>query len=314
MKSNQCSTIHGCPVGLTENNPRHSLISLDQLAVLSVGFMPRLSRIGFFLAVASTMSGGTFEYVRAADQLYDEARLVGAEDFVLPKLMEIFNRFSATECRQQKLARLTIAVNNADLMNIINVSLPAGMRSRLPALLKLDRSLLGADLDRSMAAQVLCFGGNATASVRQGPNLSRYQLRGSNEAKDIKINDLRLSIVGFSLSVDSVSKGADHLKTEIRLFARTPALPTENAAKAVRVELERLFGVPTYLFLRTDSHFFDYGGPRSDAFEKLTGVPSIDDFLTKPFIDCWPDSRQGGCRIMKCHTLSLMEMRRKVEQ
>ena len=256
----------------------------------------RVTGIGL-LVVSTAIAGPTNEYVHSSKFVYDAARVVGLREFAAPSLMETFRRFIADHCVDRSLARLTIAASDSDLMKVMNMRLPEGARAGISKLIDLDRTLLGADLEQSSIAQVWCVAGNATAFVRTAGKISRYHLRGSSSARDILPGGLALTLVGFSMT----GQGTGNLNTEVRVFARTHSLPTKEVAQQARARLEEIVRTPTFLFLRTDDHFFDCGGPRSDPFAQAMQPPSTDQFLSAPFVVCWPGGDLAACRIVSSH-------------
>jgi hypothetical protein len=219
--------------------------------------------------------------------------------------MKVFKDFVATRCGQRKLARLTVAANERDLVNAINVALPAGRRERIPDLLTADPSLLGFDVGQPMIAEVLCFSGQVTARVRRGHSVRRHQLLGRDDARELNAHGLRLTLVGFRLSTVSGrvgTPGPQDLPDRVWIYAATQVLPELKRAEAVRRDLQDRTGVETHLVLRTHPHFFDYRGPRCDVFEVPHPAISKEEFLRSPFIVCWPEDRGGVCKLLSSPT------------
>ena len=248
-------------------------------------------------------------YEHASVNVYDAARVIGYGGFSRPALLERFKSFSAGQCADRRLARWIVAADERSLMNSINVHLPPLRRDRIANLLRADPTLIGANLGPMTAAQVLCFGGSVTALVRQGDRLTRYQLGGSQDSREVNLRGQQLTIVGFEL--DSVPRTVakddpSSLPDQVWIYARMHALPTLEGATVLRSDLESLIGVQTRLVVRTDPFFFDYRGPRTDVFEVPTANISTEQYLNRPYIVWWPG---GGCRLVESPRESLASPR-----
>jgi hypothetical protein len=274
----------------------------------------RLSVVTFSLigSLASAL-GQAVEYEHSSMTIYDAARTISASDLRSPNLLDDLSKFVAAECKERKLVRLTLAATARELSNVSNVELPPLRRASIPDLLRADPSLLNPNLERTNAAQVFCFGGNATVAVRIGSNVVFHRLRGNDDPRGIDLRGRRFMLIGFRLDMEpqNVAKhDPNPLPAELRIFATISALQGLEAAAAVRAYIEEATGTPTYLFLRTDPFFFDYGGPRTDAFSPNASRVSVGEFLARPYIVCWPGSGTGNCRLMTSHIESVAKRQR----
>jgi hypothetical protein len=259
-------------------------------------------------APATAAPAGRMLYERSSRDVYDAAVVVGPREFVTESLLSTFRAFCATQCTHRKLARLRASTNEHDLQVTGNVSLPDMLPGGIPDLLSLNPGYLGTAIGTPDIAQVLCLGGEATALVRRGDRMASYQISGSHDSREMSVSGLNLTVVGFSFRAAPVpSSGGERSASPdfLWVFARTKNLPSAKEADAVRRELESRIGVRSFLTLRTDPFFFDYGGPITDVFEIPPAEVSVAEFLTRPFIACWPaDSPDGsgGCQLRNTHT------------
>jgi hypothetical protein len=246
-------------------------------------------------------------YERASQDVYDAAIVVGPQEFGTESLLATFRTFCATKCTQRKLARLRASTNEHDLRITGNVSLPDMLPGEIPKLLSLNPGYLGTAIGNPDIAQALCFGAEATAFVRRGDRVVSFQISGNHDSRELSVTGLDLTVVGFGFQaapVPSSGGGRSASPDYLWIFARTKSLPTTAEAGAVRRHLESRIGARVFLTLRTDPFFFDYGGPRSDVFETPPAKVSVAEFLTRPFIACWPgDSPDapGGCQLRSTH-------------
>ncbi len=260
------------------------------------------------IAPATAAPAERMLYERSSRDVYDAAVVVGPREFVTESLLSTFKAFCATQCTHRKLARLRVSTNEHDLQVTGNVSLPDMLPGGIPDLLSLNPGYLGTVIGTPDIAQVLCLGGEATALVRRGDHIASYQISGNHDSRELSASGLNLTVVGFSFQVGPVSSSGGERSASpgfLWVFARAKDLPSAEEAAAVRRDLESRIGVRSFLTLRTDPFFFDYGGPITDVFETPPAEVSVAEFLTRPFIACWPtDSRDGpgGCQLRKTHT------------
>ena len=227
-----------------------------------------------FAATAPASAQG-IQYQISSEKVYDAAKVLDNGAFQESKLLEIFKSFSATHCGRQPLARLTVAPSQRDLLDGLNSDLPELPRAAIPNLLSADSTLLCGDRRRSTVAQVLCFGGDATALVLQ------------NGPPDVK------------------SRDPHPLPDSLQVFLQARSLPDLESAARVRRDLEEAIGVRTTVVLRTDSFFFDYDGPRCNVFDVPTASISKEEFLARPFVMCAPGVTRRDCFLLRSHSESV---------
>ncbi len=246
-------------------------------------------------------------YETSSRDAYDAAVVVGPKEFRVEALISMFKTFCETQGAHRQVARLRVSTNENDLRISGNVALPDIVPPAIPNLLSLNPGYyLGTALENLDIAEVWCWGGEATAFVRRGNRITRHQISGNHDSRELRVDRQDLTIVGFRLDAAPVpTPGARTLFPDfVRIFATTKSLPTVEEAAAVSRELQDRIGVRVFLTLRTDPHFFDYGGPRTDVFEVPSAKISVAEFLTKPFIACWPGDDHdplGGCQLRSTH-------------
>ncbi len=258
------------------------------------------------LGVLSAAPADKAQYERSSSNVYDAARVVTPKEFDTPRLLTLFREFAVAHCGRQKLARLTLAANRKDLINATNVNLPEGNLKGIPGLLRAEPSLLGTSIGQPVVAQLLCFGDEATAIVRRSSDVERYQISGDRDSFKLGAGRTGSTVVGFRLYVAprNNATGPTPLPDIVHVYVKAEALPALEVAGAARRDLESRIGVMTFLTVRTDPFFFDRDGPRSDVFEIPSPKISIADFLTRPFVDCWPGNGPGdkeGCGLKRSH-------------
>ena len=170
----------------------------------------------------------------------------------------------------------------------------------IPALLRVDPALVDPDLSNVEAAQLFCFDGKATLSIiRSRGHVEIRHWNGGDNARDVNLRGVVFRLVGFRLHVEPrnvVQDDAQLLPPQLTAFVAMAALPTLQKAAEIRVYIERVSRAETHLCLRTDPLFFDYGGPRTDAFAEGLSEVSIQEFLRRPYIICSAGS-QGRRKI-----------------
>src|SRR5205807_5631884 len=100
---------------------------------------------------------------------------------------------------KRKLARLILAPNQEDLGRTVNAlftvdDLTSGAIAKF---VSSNPALLGQNVSRLRVAQVLCVGGNATATIRNGLEVERYQLSGSHDSREWSVRGADVTLVGF---------------------------------------------------------------------------------------------------------------------
>jgi hypothetical protein len=258
------------------------------------------------IGVAGAAPAGRMLYEHSSRDAYDAAVVVEPEDFRVESLLLRFKTFCETQGAHRKVARLRASTNAYDLRISGNVTLPDIVPTGIPNLLSLNPGYLGTALENPDIAEVLCLEAEATALVRRGDRVVSHQISGKHDSRELSVDGLDLTIVGFKLDAAPVStlEARSLFPDFLRIFARTKSLPTVDEAAAIRRDLEDRIGVRVFLTLRTDPFFFDCGGPRADVFEVPPAKISVAEFLTKPFIACWPGDDHdpaGGCQLRSTH-------------
>jgi len=277
---------------------------------------PRLGPLVWCVAVIATLAGcvprtskDRVLYERSSAGAYDAGIVVGPEGFQPGPLLTLLRTFWASKGAHLKLSRLRVSPSERDLQITGNVDLPDMPPGEIPRLLALTPGYLGGAVGQPDIAEVLCVGANATALVRRAGRVVSYQIAGELDARDLPVSGMSLAIVGFR--VDAVAgAGADPRGAypgSVRIFVRMGNLPAPEKAAAARRELQVRLGTRTFLVLRTDPFFFEYGGPRTDVFEVPPPEVSAAEYLAKPSIACWPPSGHdpvGGCQLRRPYALS----------
>jgi hypothetical protein len=234
-------------------------------------------------------------YMRESSRVYDAARVAEPQTFTAPILLKEFKGFVGLQCANRKLARLTVAPTKEDLVKVVNkIWFADGLTRRGIAGMVVPN--LGKDADELRAAQVLCVGDYATAIIRNGHHVERFQLSGSQDSRAWKAQGMDLTLEGFHVRGDEVEGW-------VSAFIRAKDLPNLETAAVVRDELEHRTGVRIDMVLRTDPFFFDVDGPKFDAFEVPAPKISVDEFLSRPYISCPPSDgrRRPPCRLETTH-------------
>jgi hypothetical protein len=235
-----------------------------------------------------TLRGAGFEYKVQTQTVLDVAKVVDRDQFSEAKVLELFRRFGDAECSNRALVRLIVAPSQEDLAAVTNVRLPELRAASIPRLLA-DAHLLGEGLDSVSAAEFLCYRGAGTAYVRSERRLRKFPVFGDHNAFDWSDRDLGIKLVGFNLWDFQAETGTPD---RLWVFARASSLPDLARATAFRDELRRRLGIRVELVMRTDSSFFNYGGPSGDAFEEGSIKISPMQFLIAPHVVCGPTQCQ----------------------
>jgi hypothetical protein len=248
----------------------------------------------FLFAMVVRAPGQSMTYEESSERIYDAAKLVEPSVFLEDHLRDLMRQFTSIECKNRKLSRLIVAVDQRDLANITNVNVPPIRVSLIPDFVSPKSDLLQCEKLRRPVAQVLCFDGNATAAVRRDGKLTRFQLAGEHDSWDLTLLGVRLKLVGLRLHIIPSNIPARPLD-QVWIYTRTEILPSLEKAKDMRREIEAYLGVHTTLFIRTDPFFITHEGPLCDPFEEPRSKMSKQQFLSEPYIACWSEEGGGEC-------------------
>ena len=243
------------------------------------------------LASVALLLGADSSYEHVSKSVYDAARIINPSEFTSTHLLELGKSFVSRECGGRRLARLTVSTDRKHLSEATNVELPEGLPIQL----------LNRKFARPKIAQILCFAGRATALIRQGDKVKRYQLEGEGNASEWTVQGVPLKLVGFRLRggfspgsrVDQVG-----LPARVWLYVEAQRLPELSTVEAIRDAFQAEIGAPTYLILRTDPFFSDYEGPWTDIFAVPLPIFSREVFLSSPYVTCL-SLGQGGCQLRR---------------
>ena len=228
-------------------------------------------------------------YRKEVGRTIDEARVGWPRGASVAQLKFILDDFVRSDCTSRSLGRLIFGATEADLVPLRNSSildLNLGMvrdwSVRFP-------EFLGRGVSQLQVAQVVCLGGSATALIRVGTTVTRYQLTGESDTELRTVGGLSYVLQGFNLfgPVDGHIWGI--------FFIRVATLPTLDEALNMRKDLVDLVNVPIALNVRTDPFFWAYDGPRFDPFQVPVPRLSGEQFLNSPYISCPLSNREGAC-------------------
>jgi hypothetical protein len=239
-------------------------------------------------AMAGLIYAQDSSYTRESKLVFDQARLIEARKFEASALRKEFLAFVAGRCAGRTLARLILAPTKDDLARAVNANFldlspetEARIASSWP-------SVFGAGGGSPRVAQVLCFGGNSTVRIRNGNDVTRYQISGPHDSREWSFHGVEVTIVGFSFFSQDIPLG---------MFVRAELLPNVNAAAAIRDELQRQTRVDTSLVFRADPFFWAVNGPQCDIFEVPTPKIAGGEFLKRPYVECPPGGEPGACQV-----------------
>jgi hypothetical protein len=230
-------------------------------------------------------------YTHVSSIAYDGARQVQSSDFERNGLLGTFRQFAAAECKGRTLARLIAGGNSRVLASGLNVDFPEANPAEM-----VRKGLFHFDFDDPEIAQVLCFDGQETAYVRLRGNVSRFQIAGERDARELVIGGVKLTLVGFNLRVPSHDSSPEQtLPESLTLFVQADQLPDLRMAEQIHAQLETKAGTGIFLVLRTDPFFLEDDGPAWDVFAKSLPSGSAEPFLSKNRINCPPRTTGGHC-------------------
>jgi hypothetical protein len=202
--------------------------------------------------------------------------------------------FAKSQCAIKTLARLILAPTQGDLAAAVNATFIDLTPQSERWLASSWPSLSGGDSRKLQAAQLLCFGGNATITIRNGNSVSRYQVTGTQDSRQWNSHGLSFTLVGFRLS------SAD---TPIRIFLRSRTLPELQAAEVIRDEFQGRLGMPVSVVIRTDPFFWMFNGPKNDIFELgATKAATPKDVIEQAYLTCPPRGTKEVCRVVTTGT------------
>jgi hypothetical protein len=249
----------------------------------------RILAIGFSIAIGVLPALSGLSYKRSSALVYDAAVLIKPSDFDAGLLRETFDRFASQECGTRKLARMIVATSERDLGDAINAILPGAVS---------ESQIHSAQSRNLKVAQVLCFEGRITSFVRDGRAIRRDALRGSADSRNVTVEGMPLTIIGFRLRAESLQAAPsvpNALPDRVWLYARAKVLPSAQLAAQIHASLQRRVGVQLYLIVRTDPYFFDFDGPICDLFETSAGESYTKALLAQPSMVCTPVGDQARC-------------------
>jgi hypothetical protein len=245
------------------------------------------------LLLSGTLIAQDASYTKKSVHVYDTAMVITRAEFENRDLLDRFGRFVRSQCQGRQLARMIVSTKNLDLVRSTNTELPSVVG---------DLRTLERGLGPLNVAQVMCFGGQATALIRRGDSIERYQIAGNRDSLKVNGLGMDLLLVGLRLHPGADISDATHtFPDRVWLYAKTKDLPDIRRAATVHAALQRQIGIPTYLIVRTDSFFFDYDGPLCDVFEMPTPKISKSEFLARPFVVCHPDRPAQPCEVSTRH-------------
>ena len=236
-------------------------------------------------------------YVYQSGTVYDGARTVKRQDFRQAELLEFFSRFVDKECRERKLARLTVSPSVWSLRTTFNSALP-----EVDSTNSVRDGSFRLHLGNPDVAQLWCFDNEATALVRRSDGtITRHQIAGRSDAREPTIAGTKLTLIGMNLrpgTAASITPANPHLFDTVSLYVLVGKLPELSLAKSIHEELENKVGINVFLTLRTDPFFVQYAGPPWDIFTVPLPEGSAVRFLDRPHIVCPPRTTGGDCLLV----------------
>jgi hypothetical protein len=247
-------------------------------------------RLAPLLVFSTLVCAQDSTYSRGSEHVADESRLIDAQEFTMSALREESTRFVNRQCGRSTLARLILAPTQSDLGRAVNSAFMDLSPRALERMALKWPSVLGEDARNVQVAQVLCFGGMATLTIRDRSAVSRYQISGTHDSREWSFQGVEVTVVGFSF----VSRDVP-----VDMFLSVKALPALAVASAIREEVQSRTQVSTDLVIRTDASFWSANGPTCDIFQETNSTISGQDFLAKPYLACGSTGKQKGCRVMR---------------
>jgi len=246
----------------------------------------------------------TFEHAIRLNRVYDVVRRFKPQAFKDSRLQATLDKFIATECGQDKVARLILAADSESLFGATNVFLPEYPREGIEKLLSVAPEMLGGDLTKSTFAEVLCIQGNVTESIRINSRVTHRQIAGT-DAHRYTFEGVDIKLVGLTIPGE---------QRYVNLFVTAGEVPSDTAARKITRVFEQMMGHPTVVHFRRTPHFFDLNGPASDPFDQTARRISAEQFLNQRSISCQSSPSGTSCtgfgRIDRNGTDSLQEPRR----
>lgn len=247
---------------------------------------------GAFLGLPAP--GQDFSYSREGQRIEQSQRVIPSGSFTPIRLNELASTFTARCGTTHELLQWIVAPSQRDLMRAGNRPVAQLNPKLVPEYAK-DPSLLGQETEPLRAAMFQCLQGNATLYVRDGGQTYRKQLSGNLDARTLSFRSLPLKIVGILLQHFPVADRPD-FRDRVTLFMQSKPLPTVEQANALQTYLMSALGCWVRLVIRTDPHFFNYGGPRTDIFEIRRSSTTVTEFVNSRHIIC--ENEEPKCNVL----------------
>jgi hypothetical protein len=184
------------------------------------------------------------------------------------------------------IANLLMGGDEDQLLRAMNVHFPAA-RSPVPGL-TFERVALGLPREDAVIADVFYFRKRVTVTIRRGRTVSRRQLAGTGDARELAVNNMGARVIGFA--------GTEVVSPQVRLFLETRALPSVEQATQMTKTLAQSLSTPIFVVIKTDSNFSECGGPSHNAFD-----PFEKDVMTplreSTYLACIGAGERSRCRL-----------------
>lgn len=241
----------------------------------------------------SAIDRGSFTYRRASSDALEEAILIKTPQFS-PAELSRSEPSLHSRCKGYRMAQLTLAPTEVELMRSINSNLPHLTVAGVPQIARHDFSL-GLEKEPLRTAAVFCSGNNVALYVRDGGKVSSSQLHGSRDPRVYWHRGVKYTQVGLRLHIDP--SAVNRLRPILWIYFTVEQLPSIQEANSLRTYLQAGLAPLVCLVIRTDSHFFNYSGPRVDHFETRPIVMTASQFMKSSHILC-AGIRSARCRLL----------------
>jgi hypothetical protein len=241
------------------------------------------------------------QYIRVNAAAYDLAVVVTPVEFSPGRIQGRMEAFAGSQATRHKLSRLTLAPRDVYL----GWALPAG-----------DGSYVNPNFARTLSrqqsvAQVICLDGIASGFIKLGNVVTSIQVRGKKDPRDLSLDGKRVQLISFQI-MNGGGVGLDQMpgpgtQAMLEFYVKSSPMISVAEARQVWSKLAASVGLTNiFLYVRPDTLFVAWGGPRFDVFHlPFPDVPKAV-YLDVPYVTCAPGrKRQKGAPRVSCTMSSL---------
>jgi hypothetical protein len=224
--------------------------------------------------------------------------LVKESEFSERPLIQLATRFAKSQCESRALGLLRISYKTEYLEYASNYFVPDDLRYKDFIFRQAANAdeVLGRKPEQYPYAEVLCFQGKVTLSIRNGSVARRIPIQGG-DAYQIVLPQASFRLIGFHAE-DLHAYGPGIGSTKDLYFTFFIVGDHEQALQFALPFYEstsRELGIPMKFVFRPFPHFFDCGGPRTDFFSDSVPYLTYDQFLRIRNVVCSNYSGKPGC-------------------